>query len=176
MRRICALTLALVLALSLAACGEQTPKPAGPANTSWAQSTQPPSGTIDPALVGTWSGYFKGWSMHYDFRDDGTFSYNNGQSTGAAAGITTYNLWVGRWSKSGDIVYMTQMQHASWSGKLPDNLVWASAENDTMRIEMREPDASHSNRYFINLDIVMNDASPKIENQPLPSWLYMGDS
>ena len=114
--------------------------------------------------------------MYYEFRVDGTFSYVTQQEIGAFSS-SNWTVLCGNWSMNKDIVNMTKSKLADWFGteEPPKNMAWKDVGNTTMRIEMREPDfVEYSVRYFINHSIVVDDWSPRLENEPLPDWLYLG--
>jgi len=146
------------------------------------ENTQPPSGGLnadEQELVGTWSGYYKGFSLYYEFRADGTFSYSFMMYSDhyySTYGYGQWYLWVGKWSKSGNTVYMTQIKQESWFGDNSerDDSTRGAIDDCTMNIEMREPDDSSSTRYFINHSVVIDDWSPRLQNEPNPDWLYLG--
>ena len=170
--------------------GSNTPAPT-PTPT-----TPPPSGGLnaeEQELVGTWSGYYKGFSLYYEFRADGTYSYVTQQDT-AMPGHSNWSIWVGRWNRTGNIVSLSQIKYTGWYGRSDcvDALVlnatkpyrinsygelpWTDVSNDTMSIEMREPDSSFVRRYFINHSVAdpTDGYSPRLESNQLPDWLYLG--
>ena len=128
-------------------------------------------------LAGQWRGYYRGFGMYYDFRDDGIYVYVSQQS--GYLGTSNWSVMRGRWSRKGNNIYLTKLKLTSWSGTSvpPNNLVWKEVSNETMLIEMREPNSDYLYRYFINHSIVdpTDGYSPRLENTPLPSWLYLGD-
>ncbi|MCL1835068.1 MAG: hypothetical protein FWG48_02805, partial [Oscillospiraceae bacterium] len=175
------------------------PTPTTPAPTpTTPPTTPPPSGGLnaeEQELVGTWQGAFRGFSMYYEFRADGTYSFVLQQHNSLLLALWSdgnFGVWVGNWSRTGNDVYLSQNRRTEWTGRYDcfeswatigtervrinscDELPWFDAVDDVMHIEMCEPNEWHLNRYFKNYSIVDDGLSPSLENSPLPDWLYLG--
>ena len=173
LRKVATIIACLTVASMFASCGGKTDDDDGNGNGNGKDRVLT---TDEKELVGTWSGYFKGFSMYYEFREDGTFSYVTQQGLDSFF-QSTWTITRGNWSRNKDIVNMTKLKFADWWGteKPPANLAWKDVSNSTMRIEIRPADfVNYNYRYFINHSIVVDDWSPRLTNEPLPSWLYLG--
>ena len=183
MKKIIILTLALILAFSLAACGDNGGDPSGgglgditvggsstPGQTE--SQTQQPSGNIEPKLIGVWgsgidvlgtwysyvSGAYEstaGTVGGIEFRADGTF-----ESVWVIAGkkMTTQSNFKGNYKVDGNKIFLTNVMYKFTSvdddGIRDSSHGYKPVANHNLFFEIAEIDDTHYITFDYDFDLV----------------------